>query len=384
MMNDVGELKQYIIAHARAQSIPPARLRELLGSIDNDDGDAPGSWVRAWVTEGDLLYGQGRLYDACRYYMLARFPYPDGDARQEAQRRCVEVFDRFRQDDTGIQRLDVPVGDGLVRCYASGLSRDRRPPLLILMGGIVSIKEQWAYSLLDLERTGVAAVVAELPGIGENTLPYTPDAWRMLSAIIDAVGDRADPAHTYAITPSFAGHMALRCATDDSRIKGVVSAGAPINRFFTDTAWQRRLPRVTVETLAHLVGTTPVQLTEHLPAWALTAGQLTGLTIPVHYMAARRDEIIPRDDLRFLRHHVRRLHLVENDDVHGSPAHHVDARIWTARSIMRMRGAYTPQRAALSAVWFGRRAWRRLAGRTSAPDLPLRDAGTPPLRTPES
>ncbi|TDE24973.1 alpha/beta hydrolase [Actinomadura sp. 6K520] len=383
-MNDVGELKRYIIAHARAQSIPPERLRELLGRIRNDDGDAPGSWVRAWVAEGDLLYGQGRLYDACRYYMLARFPYPDGAAREEAQRRCVEVFDRFRRDDTAIQRLDVAVGDGLVRCYATGLSRERRPPLLILMGGIVSIKEQWAYTLRNLERAGLAAVVAELPGIGENTLPYTPDGRRMLTAIMDAVGDRVDAARTYAIMPSFAGHLALRCAVDDRRIRGVVSAGAPINRFFTDGAWQRGLPRVTVDTLAHLMGTAPDRLPGELPAWALTAEQLTGLTIPVHYMAARRDEIIPRDDLRFLKDHVRRLHLVENDDVHGSPAHHVDARIWTARSIMRMRGAYTPQRAALSAAWFGRRAWRRLAGRTGAPDLPLRDAGTPPLRTPES
>jgi len=46
---------------------------------------------------------------------------------------------------------------------------------------------------------------------------------------------------------SFSGHQALRCAMDDSRIKGVITVGAPIREFFTDTAWQKDLPKVMLD-----------------------------------------------------------------------------------------------------------------------------------------
>jgi esterase FrsA len=350
-MNDVDELKQFALLHARAQDISPKRTRELLRGIHHDDRGLPGSWVWEWRSAAETLELRGSLLDACRYYNMARFPYVDGAARQYALDQCVTTFERWRRDCTDIQQLNLSLPGGQVKCWATSLSSTQPRPLLLMMGGIVSIKEQWAPVLTKIQRLGMAGIVTEMPGVGENTLCYDAHSWQMLPHILDAVSDRADVAQTYAMALSFSGHLALRCAIDDSRIKGIVTAGAPVTEFFTDTAWQRRLPRLTVETLAHVSRTDADDLPSRVRDWALTEDQLTALDIPVCYVASHRDEIIPGGEIRRLRGHVRRLQLLENDDVHGSPNHLAETRLWTALSVLRMRRVRNPQRAAASLTW---------------------------------
>jgi pimeloyl-ACP methyl ester carboxylesterase len=235
-----------------------------------------------------------------------------------------------------------------LRSWACGLSTTAPKPLVVVIGGIVTIKEQWAPMLTNLKRLGMAAIVTELPGAGENTLTYGPDSSRMLSALLDAVADRADVAHTYPIAMSFSGHLALRCATTDPRIRGIVTVGAPTSRFFTDADWQRALPRVTVDTLAHLTHTDPLDLPGSLTGWALTGDDLAALDIPVSYTASLRDEIIPPEDWHLLRDRVRDIDIVELDDVHGSPGHVTETQLWTIRSLLRARRARGPESAVIA------------------------------------
>jgi esterase FrsA len=229
-----------------------------------------------------------------------------------------------------------------VGCWAAGLSPSR--PLVLLCGGIVSAKEQWAPALLVLRRMGFAGVVTELPGVGENPLRYDAQSWRMLPGILDGVADRADVTRTYAMALSFSGHLALRAAAADRRIRGVVTAGAPVRAFFTDTAWQAALPSVTVRTLQHLAGTMPSA------SWAIPHGLLAGLDIPVATTVSNRDEIIPADDVDALRAEVGRLWLAENDDVHGSPHHVRRTRLWSTHAVLRMHGGPALPRFALRAL----------------------------------
>jgi esterase FrsA len=360
-MNDVTELKQYVVVHARGQRIPG--YRDVLGRIHSDSGDGPGSWVGEWCRAGELAEASDRLLDACRCYALARFPYVDGPARQEALDRCVSTFDRWRlaRVSGDIERLDIGVEGGKVGCWSSGLSTVDRRPVLLVMGGIVTVKEQWAPLLVNAGRLGMAAVVTEMPGVGENPLRYEPQSWRMVSQLLDAIADRADVSRSYAMALSFSGHLALRCAVDDQRIRGVLTVGAPVADFFTDSRWQRALPRVTVDTLAHLTGTPAGELAGSMAAWALADAQLAALDIPVRYTASRRDEIIPSADVQRLRRQVADLRVVENDDEHGSPRHTADTQLWCIASLLRMRGAPRIQRGVISTLWRLRRAATRLS-----------------------
>ncbi|RKS68188.1 esterase/lipase [Actinomadura pelletieri DSM 43383] len=358
-MNDVGELKRYVEVHARGQRIP--RYRALLGRITTDEGDGPGTWTGEWCRAAELLAGRGRDLEASRYFAMARFPYVDGPPRQKAQDRAVESIRQWAAERGGLESVEVEMDGGRVRCWATGLSASSPKPLLVIMGGIVTVKEQWAPTLVKLRRLGMAGLVTELPGVGENTLRYGPDSRRMLSRVLDAVSGRADVSQTYAIALSFSGHLALHCAAEDDRIKGIITAGAPVHTFFTDPDWRRALPRITVDTLAHLTGEPAARIEDDLGAWALSGEQLAGLRIPVFTTASLRDEIIPAGDVRFLREHVRDLEVVEYDDVHGAPLHVGETQLWSIASLLRARGVRTPQSAVIGLLLRGHRARRRLS-----------------------
>jgi esterase FrsA len=348
-MNDVNELKTFAEVHARAQGIRQSRYKDVLRGIQGDDRGMPGSWVRQWCAVGERAELRGDLLEAFRFYNMARFPFVDGGARQYAHERCLSAFDRWRIGKD-IERLEVDLDGKVIRCWAYGMSAHDQRPLLIIMGGIVTIKEQWAPVLLRVRRMGMAGIVAELPGVGENSLQYSADSWRMLPGMLDAVRGRADVTQTYAIAMSFSGHMALRAATLDPRIRGIVTAGAPVRDFFLDSSWQKKLPRITVATLAHQTGVPTAGLGEFLRDWAITKEQLASIDIPVSCLVSKRDEIIPRGDIRLLQSHVRRLRLAENDDLHGSPHHVAESRLWVAHSILGMYGAARLQRAALGTL----------------------------------
>ncbi|MFB7500724.1 alpha/beta hydrolase [Streptomyces sp. NPDC056161] len=378
-MNDIAELKDFAVLHARAQKI--SGLTGILAGIADDAEGSPTSWAVRWSEAGDVLRERGRLLEAVRHYTMARFPFVDGPARRRAHDLAVETFARWAPE-YGLERVTVKAPDGDVACWATGLSASRPRPLIVTCGGIVSSKEQWAPALAAVRRFGFAAVVLELPGVGENTLPYTAESWRLLPALLDTLGPVARTEQTYAMALSFSGHLALRAAADDPRIRGVVTAGAPLWSFFTDHAWLSRVPRLTLETLAHHVGVPVAELPDALASWGLDADRISRLDIPIAYAASTRDEIIPSADPAWLRAHARHLDLLEHDDVHGSPDHVAHTRLWAMVSLLRMHGVRGPRVGALglllrAAARSGRRGTARVgaaAGAGSAAPNPA--AGT--------
>ncbi|WP_051385699.1 alpha/beta fold hydrolase [Actinokineospora inagensis] len=347
MSNDVDELKQFAWLHAKAQGLTGART--VLDRIRTDDGDAPGAWTGEWSRAADRLRDRGETLAAVGHYTMARFPYVDGEARAQAQRDCADSFAEWAAPRS-VERLDLDVDGARVRCWTTGLSARHRRPVLLMCGGIVSVKEQWGPALPAIARLGLAGVVLEMPGVGENPLRYDGDSARLFSAVLDAVADRVDPTACYLLAFSFSGHLALRAALRDHRIRGVVTAGAPVRQFFTDAGWRAALPRVTVDTLAHLTGSPADGLGELMAPWALTDDDLAALDIPVGYAASDRDEIIPPGDPELVRTGIRAVHLVRADDVHGSPRHIAQTRLWAVHTVLRMRGGRPVHRALVGAA----------------------------------
>ncbi|WP_031075114.1 alpha/beta hydrolase [Streptomyces sp. NRRL WC-3742] len=347
--NDLAELKRFVVAQATSQGITPAEYGAVLDGVVDDGDGGPGSWVRRWSEAGERLEREGRLLEAGRYYTMARFPYPSGSARREAEARAREVFARWAANLPGLERIEVPTAAGPVAAWAGGLSADNPKPLLLMSGGIISLKEQWAPVLLQLAEFGLAGVVTEMPGVGENPLPYDLTAPALLPAVLDAVADRADTARTFALALSFSGNLALHAALTDPRIRGVVGAGLPVHDFFTDRAWHATVPRVTVDTLAHLARTDAGSVFDALAPLALEPDRLGAVDIPVALVASARDEIIPPSDTDRLRRSLRSLRLRVHDDVHGSPRYFPQTRLWTLLTVLRMSGGPLDRRLALGA-----------------------------------
>ncbi|MEU0395853.1 alpha/beta hydrolase [Streptomyces sp. NPDC006208] len=350
----LAQLRRHVRLHARAQGLAPEHCRRLLAGISRTDGEGPGSWPVVWSRAGDALAGRGRYLEAGRHYALARFPYAGpGDAvRHLAQERSVAAFDRWRRTQRGIGRLELRLAEGEFACWTAGLHPRGGPrPLVLVMGGIVSVKEQWAPILARADALGVAFAVTELPGVGENTLRYGADSHRMISAVLDALADRADVRRTSAVALSFGGHLALRAALGDDRIRGIATVGAPVHHFFLDRDWHPGVPAVTAHTLAHLIGCPPAEVFDAVRPWALTGDELARLRVPVTYAAALRDDIVPLTETGALLSDPRAPHRVLFlDDEHGAPAELARVRVMLLRAALRASGARPVRRAALAAA----------------------------------
>lgn len=342
-MTDVGELKQFGLVHTKTQGIPPGEFDRISALITNDEDGAEGSWAAEWNRAAAALDGDGHPELAYRYYAMARFPYIDGPTRRAALHHCVADFGAA-YGGQGFERLDLEIGGARVGCWAVGLSATERKPLLIVTGGIVAAKEQYAPMMALATSLGMAGIVTEMPGVGENTLRYDAKSWELFPALLDAVADRADVDRTYAMALSFSGHLALRAATHDPRIKGIVAAAAPVSDFYTDAAWHAKLPRITVDTLAHLTDTDAADLLDHMRDWALSPAELASLTIPVYCMSSDGDEIIPPGELAHLRRSLRELHVLSYRDQHAAPRHVTETQTWLLHSVLTMRGGSLRER----------------------------------------
>lgn len=378
-MNDLTELKEFARLHAKGQGMKSRRLERVLAGIRTDEPNAPDSWARVWSAQARRLAERGKPVQACQYYALARFPHHGDAGRIAAQRGVVESFDAWRGSRTrGIERLEFTHRDGTFAAWAAGLDAPRPLPLLVIMGGIVSVKEQWAQLLPRFVKLGFATVVAEMPGVGENTLPYGPDSWRLLGFLIDQLKGRAQERDVSLLTLSFSGHMALRAAANDERIGRILTVGAPVTRFFTDEGWWPRVPRITKDTLVALTGQPgEAALTEAFRhGWALSAEELSAVRVPVRYVVSARDEIIPGAERAFLAEHLADVGFIEFDDVHGSPAHLGEMRLWLLLQLLRTNGIEDRRTKALQMI-LGLRAAR---SRRSPAPLPQPPAPSIPLQ----
>jgi hypothetical protein len=361
-VTDVEELTAYGVAHAHSQNVPLPVYREVCRRIVSDDDGTPGSWAAEWTAEGDRCHAAGRPLEAAGRYNLARFPFLDSDARRQAQTRALAACAEWAAGQKGLEQLEVPYAGGVLRCWAGGLSTSNPLPVLVVMGGIVTAKEQWVQLLPRLARLGLAGIVAEMPGVGANETTYTADSWRMIPALLDAVAGRARSGEAYAMALSFSGHLALRAAAHDPRLRGIVTVGAPVARLFTEGV--PGLPAITAATLAHLTGVEPAKLAEHLAdGWAIPPGELSALDIPVRYVSSLRDEVIPPGEAALLRETVRDLKILEHDDEHAAPRYAAETRLWVLRQIAVTTGAPALPRAALAGAWHLLRARRLLARR---------------------
>ncbi|HEU5356302.1 MAG TPA: alpha/beta hydrolase [Actinocrinis sp.] len=373
LSNDLVELKEFARLHAKGQGMKARRLERILARIHSDEPGAPDSWARVWSAEAQAAAARGKSVQACQYYALARFPHHGDDDRIRAQRGVVESFDAWRGSrGRGIEKLEFATAEGTFSAWAAGLDAPKPLPLLVIMGGIVSVKEQWAQLLPRFVKLGFATVVAEMPGVGENTLPYGPDSWRLLGFLLDQLKGRAQERNVSLLTLSFSGHMALRAAGHDARIGRILTVGAPITRFFTDENWWPRVPRITKDTLVALTDTASeaalVEAFQH--GWALTPEELRDVRVPVRYVVSARDEIIPGGERAFLAEHLADVGFIEFDDVHGSPAHLGDMRLWLLLQLLRTNGIEDRRTKVLATILGLRAARSRRAAARSAPVSP--------------
>ncbi|MBA9041785.1 esterase FrsA [Bacillus aryabhattai] len=316
--NYLEELKQFVELHIRSQSLKLINPLEVLERISSSEGEGEGAWAYEWLHAGNEIIEQNVL-EAIQCYNFARFPYVNNNTQKEVYRKLVDCFEAYLSN-TKIQKECLNFNGKAFNVYTSGL--DRGKPLLLVMGGIVSIKEQW-FKFLELgPKLNFSVIVTEFPNVGENSLTFEANSCEIIQNILDFFESKVDVNQTYYVGMSFGGQLGIQCAIRDSRIKGIVTVGAPLYEFYnlTNHQWDS-IPLVTRKTLSHVCELSDSELKKSLVTMSVDKEKLSKLDIPITYVFSLQDEIIPAAELKFIKKYIRNLDLITFEDVHGSPNH---------------------------------------------------------------
>ncbi|WP_280726702.1 alpha/beta hydrolase [Kitasatospora sp. MAA4] len=232
------------------------RVTERLRSL-RDWPEAFAAAGRGHRAAGDRALGQGRTVSAGEAYRLAArwfhfatlLPHPDRDGAARAAADADEAMSRALEllDPTAV-RIE---GEGFVGWLRRPAGIER-PPVVLVVPGMDSGKEEFHAVTRALLRRGVAAFTLDGPGQGvlAATSRPTADYHRVVGRVIDALEPRGDVdgGRIAVIGLSLGGYYAAVSAAREPRVRATATVSGP-HRLDWDA-----LPPFVTETLAQRCG----------------------------------------------------------------------------------------------------------------------------------
>jgi dienelactone hydrolase len=231
--------------------VSPWELEQLREQI-SDYEQWCGAWCRqaeSHIRRGDEALAAGQRLTAGDAYLRAGLFYHWASfmfAHDQAQFRAAlagmaGAWEKAAPHlDPPMEILTVPFQDMTLNGYLRIPSGTPRPPVVLLLPGADSTKEE-LYNLADyIVARGLACAAFDGPGQGSVSLQgkIRPDYELAVRAIIDSLAERGDlDAERLAVGGiSYGGLFAIRAAAIDSRVRAVVSISSwysPAGRFET-------------------------------------------------------------------------------------------------------------------------------------------------------
>jgi pimeloyl-ACP methyl ester carboxylesterase len=211
--------------------------------------------VEAEAAGNELTAGEAYLA-ATLCYHFAKFVWVvDVERNHAATRQAVDCLYRaYRYLDPAAERAEIPFdGTGLVGNLRRPTGANR-PPLVLLLPGLDSTKEEFfRWEAVFLAR-GLATFSLDGPGQGESgfTTSIRPDYEAAVTATLDTLAGRddLDLDRVGAAGVSLGGYYAPRAASREPRVKAVAGVSGAFN---FGECWEG-LPALTRETFRHHSG----------------------------------------------------------------------------------------------------------------------------------
>jgi pimeloyl-ACP methyl ester carboxylesterase len=305
------------VADARVQAaIEHWASRFIQNGVDYNDFvritariDAWEQWLPEWTRTADEheayaheSEGAGRGRTAgeawlraavCRHF--GKFVWTvDPELAAAATLRSVEAMRKAHSHlDPDAERIEAPLDGGRVVANLRRPPETRRAPLVVLIPGLDSTKEEFFFLEQSHLVRGVATLSIDGPGQGETGLeiPIRPDFETGVAPVLDAIADRADldQDRIGAMGVSLGGYYAPRVAAFEPRIKAVVGLSGP---FCFGETWEG-LPPMTRETFAlKSAAATDEEARERAMALDLS-GVCERIAVPALYVTGALDQLIP-------------------------------------------------------------------------------------------
>ncbi len=207
-------------------------IEELKGAVASLKGTTDDLWVPVWrglgaryedqaeesAASGDTSAAREKFLLAKTYYSLARFPRPLTPLKEQADRDCIRAYLR------ACEYLDPPLEVVGVACAGERITSHFRAPkeadaenpapaVLVMCGGDMFKEDRGWAGEMALEH-GLATLVMDGPGTGENPFPYEPESVTAWKAAIDYLASRpeVDAERIGAFGISRGGHSVMLLA----------------------------------------------------------------------------------------------------------------------------------------------------------------------------
>jgi pimeloyl-ACP methyl ester carboxylesterase len=271
--------------------------------------DAWEGWLAEWSRTADEheayaleseAAGRGRTAGeawlraaVCRHF--GKFLWTlDPEVAAAATLRSVEAMrNAHRHLDPEAERIEAPLDAARVVANLRRPAGTRRAPLVVLIPGLDSTKEEFFFLEQAHLVRGMATLSIDGPGQGETGLeiPIRPNFETGVTPLLDAIADRADLDHDRigAMGVSVGGYYAPRVAAFEPRIKAVVGLSGP---FCFGEIWEG-LPPMTRETFAlKSRAASDEEARERAMALDLS-GVCERIGVPALYVTGQLDRLIP-------------------------------------------------------------------------------------------
>jgi len=292
------------------------------------------AWADAWSRNGDMHAGlaqeaasEGRRLSAGEAwaratvgYHFAKFVWMVDPERSRAiAGRAVAAMAKTHEYlDPQAERIEVPLDGGRVVGNLRRPAADERPPLVLLVPGLDSTKEEFfRLENVFLDR-GMATLSIDGPGQGESgyDLPIRPDYDVAVSAVLDALAGRSDVDldRVGLLGVSLGGYYAPRVLAFEPRVKAGVGLSGPYR--FSDI-WDD-VPPQTRETFVAKSFSADDREARAKAAELDLAGVAERITQPYLAITGKLDRLIPWEQTeRAAREAPGGIFLLHEDGNHG-------------------------------------------------------------------
>ena len=290
-----------------AQGVDPGDFSRVTGPLEHW-----ADWLDAWRANGDLHAAlareaehAGRSLTAGQAWVQAALSYHFGKFvwmldharhRAAADQAVAALRNAHRLLDPTAERVEINFEGALMVGNLRRPPGASRPPLVLLIAGLDSVKEEFfAVENIFLAR-GMATFSLDGPGQGETgyALRIRPDFEAPVAAALDVLCARhdLDGGRIGMLGVSLGGYYAARAAAFEPRIKAVVICGGPYDygALILD-----RAPH-SFATFARNSGTTTREETHEFATRLTLAGILGRLTQPMIVVFGKRDRLVPWQD----------------------------------------------------------------------------------------
>jgi alpha-beta hydrolase superfamily lysophospholipase len=208
-----------------------------------------GNWYLKWNELGSTNFTKGVKAEeasknstsrdyflrAANYYRMSDFYLaPDDKKEMPTYDRVVESFQRASMHfEHSFETVSVPFEDITFPAYLVKTRRKEKAPVVILMGGADSLKEEYYFrGVQECIERGMSCLLVDGPGQGaplrKHRMYIIHDYEKPLSAIIDYLESRRDveSGKVGYVASSLGGYFAVRAAAYERRISAAVAWSA--------------------------------------------------------------------------------------------------------------------------------------------------------------